>query len=158
MPAAGDQTMKPYLMMIVFEGRGATIGSSTFVESRAAGRIIDVEGIFDAPCAHATFRSAVTATPIGLWESGRVSFDEINSHLDFTTALPGESVVREDKSSSGAIAWRITGGGGRFAGASGMVTGNFTGEADDTFVDYQVYKLFLPARQRREEQASPKQK
>jgi hypothetical protein len=150
--------MKPYLMMIVFEGRGATIGSSAFVESNAAGRIIGVEGVFDAPCAHATFRSAVAATPMGLWESGRVSFDEINSHLDFTTALPGESVVREDKSSSGAIAWRITGGSGRFAGASGMVTGNFTGAADDSFVDYQVYKLFLPARQQREEQARPKQK
>lgn len=137
--------MKPYVMLISFEGHGAPIPATAgFVESRAEGRIIAGAGL-DAPCESASFRSVVATTSAGNWESGRVDLAEIDSWLDVDTPVPGYANERDDRSSYGTITWRVLGGGGRFAGASGFVTGNFTGEADGSFVDHQLYKLFVPA-------------
>ena len=79
------------------------------------------------------------------FEAGRIVFPDISSHVDVDTPDPARVYPRPDGSSYGAATWRILGGSGRFAGAQGLVTGNFTGDADGGFVDHQLYKIFLPA-------------
>jgi len=60
------------------------------------------------------------------------------------TAIPGRVTTTEDGWSSGSISWRITGGSGRFVGATGIATGNFIGDPDGSFTDHQLFKLVLP--------------
>jgi hypothetical protein len=40
--------------------------------------------------------------------------------------------------------WRITGGAGRFAGAQGLITSNFTVTPDGQVIDDHVTRLYLP--------------
>jgi hypothetical protein len=40
--------------------------------------------------------------------------------------------------------WRITGGDGRFAGAQGLITSNFTVTSDGRVTDDHVIRLYLP--------------
>jgi hypothetical protein len=135
----------PIVMLIVFEGKGEPIDHAVgFVRSVADGAVIAADGL-DAPCAAASFRSVVASTSAGNWESGRVDFPEIASWLDVDTPAAGSAAEAPDGSSAGSITWRVLAGGGRFAGATGLVTGNFTGAADGSFVDHQLYKLALPA-------------
>ena len=44
----------------------------------------------------------------------------------------------------GAVIWSVTGGHGRFAGAQGLITSNFTVEADGRVVDNHFARLYLP--------------
>jgi hypothetical protein len=40
--------------------------------------------------------------------------------------------------------WRVTGGSGRFAGAKGLITSNFTVTADGEVTDDHFTRLYLP--------------
>jgi hypothetical protein len=42
------------------------------------------------------------------------------------------------------VTWTITGGDGRFAGARGVITSNFTVSAEGEVVDHHVSRLYLP--------------
>jgi hypothetical protein len=44
----------------------------------------------------------------------------------------------------GGVTWTITGGDGRFAGARGVITSNFTVSAEGEVVDHHVSRLYLP--------------
>jgi hypothetical protein len=44
----------------------------------------------------------------------------------------------------GAVIWTVTGGDGRFAGAHGLITSNFTVGADGRVVDHHVARLYMP--------------
>jgi hypothetical protein len=44
----------------------------------------------------------------------------------------------------GAVIWTVTGGEGRFAGASGVITSNFAVSASGEVVDHHVARLHLP--------------
>ena len=46
---------------------------------------------------------------------------------------------------SGAVIWAVTGGDGRFAGARGLITSNFTVSGDGRVVDNHFARLYLPA-------------
>jgi hypothetical protein len=78
------------------------------------------------------------------FEAGRVEFPDIDSHLDVDTVIPGRFTTTDDGVSTGSISWRVTGGSGRFEGATGLVTGNFIGYPDGRFTDHQLFKLVLP--------------
>ncbi|HCI6001792.1 TPA: hypothetical protein NPN33_005339 [Klebsiella variicola subsp. variicola] len=145
--------MKTYSMLIFFTGKGEPIGySSGVIRSRAEGQIISTvdrpgitgEAVLQSPAAAARFDTVVTVLGDQSWESGRVTFEAINSHLDVVTGIPGKIYPQENGTVTGSISWRVTGGSGLFAGASGLVTGNFVGYADDTFTDHQLFKLVLP--------------
>jgi hypothetical protein len=43
----------------------------------------------------------------------------------------------------GAVMWIVTGGDGRFAGASGLITSNFVASADGRVVDNQFARIYL---------------
>jgi hypothetical protein len=46
--------------------------------------------------------------------------------------------------SHGVVMWRITGGDGRFAGAQGLITSNFTVSPDGEVTDDHFTRLYLP--------------
>jgi hypothetical protein len=140
-------------MVIFFAGKGEPIGSAAgFVRSRARGQVlaldpelqISAEATLQIPKGDARFETVVMVQDDRTWESGRVEFPEISSHLDVDTVVPGQFGVREDGFSTGSISWRVTGGSGHFKGATGIVTGNFVGHPDGTFTDHQLFKLVLP--------------
>jgi hypothetical protein len=142
-----------YTMLVFFSGRGEQLGhASGFVSSRAAGRVIGAtfdgdlaeEGNLQVPSPVAHFDTVVMVRDDQTWEAGRVEFPQIGSYLEVETYTPGRVQALPDGSSTGSIAWRVTGGGGKFANASGIVTGNFVGYPDGTFTDHQLFKLVLP--------------
>lgn len=145
--------MQTYTMLIYFTGKGEPIGyASGVVRSRAEGQIlalspeflVEQEGTLQLPTGHARFDTVVTVRGDQSWETGRVEFPEIDSYLDVDTVMPGRIQAQPNGYCTGSIAWRVLGGGGRFAGATGIVTGNFVGNPDDTFTDHQLFKLVLP--------------
>jgi hypothetical protein len=145
--------MKTYTMLIFFSGKGEPIGHAEgFVSSKARGRIITAasevelppQGVLQSEGDEASFDTVVFARDGRFWEAGRVDFPKLKSHLDVRTVNPGVSETRPDGSSFGSISWQVSGGGGFFAGATGVVTGNFTAAADGQFRDHQLYKIFLP--------------
>jgi hypothetical protein len=45
----------------------------------------------------------------------------------------------------GAVIWAVTGGDGRFAGARGLITSNFTVDTEGHVVDHHIARLYLPS-------------
>jgi hypothetical protein len=138
--------MKTCTMLIYFTGKGEPIGHAAgcFL-SRADGELLTLDsGGLEAPTGRASFETVVMARGEQTFEAGRVDFPDIGSWLDVDTVIPGRVTTREDGISTGSISWRVVDGGGRFEGATGIVTGNFFGYADGTFSDHQIFKLVLP--------------
>ena len=44
----------------------------------------------------------------------------------------------------GGVVWTVTGGDGRFAGARGLITSNFTVSTEGEVIDHHVAHLYLP--------------
>jgi hypothetical protein len=84
--------------------------------------------------------------PSTFTETGTIAFDEGEGELQIATV--GEGTLGPSASSDvlhGAVVYRITGGAGRFEGASGLITSNFllwpsTGQ----FEERQVAVVFVP--------------
>lgn len=139
-------------MLIVFSGRGEQIGHAQgFVSSAADGVIakseladVGQDGQLSNPCRTARFETVVMARNGRTVEAGRVLFPEIDSYLDVITPESGIVLAADEGKEIGSITWHIKEGGGAFAGATGVVTGNFIGYPDGTFVDHQVYRVLLP--------------
>ena len=141
-------------LLVHFEGEGSPVPDAKgFVRSQATGTVLDVksEGLsIEARIEHvpgsASFDTMVFAQDGRFWEAGRVDFPGIGSHLIVETRYPGRSVDLPGGEAAGSISWTIIGGGGRFDGATGIVTGNFTARSDGRFFDHHLYKIRLPAR------------
>jgi hypothetical protein len=69
--------------------------------------------------------------------AGSVTFDTVGRGHVGPAPIAGTS--------HGVVMWRITGGAGRFAGAQGLITSNFTVSADGLVTDDQFARLYLPA-------------
>jgi hypothetical protein len=142
--------MQILTMLIFFSGKGEQIGAASgFIRSRAEGAVLSLAsaggaGAIATPAQRATFDTVVMVQGNRTWEAGRVAFPEIDSHLDVDTVSPGSFSMLDNGHSAGSISWRVIGGGGRFAGASGVVTGNFIGNPDGSFTDHQLFKLQMP--------------
>lgn len=72
-------------------------------------------------------------------ESGTIAFGERGHRLRFSTVGQGRSGPSADpKLRHGTVTWRVEGGHGQFAGASGLITSNFlisdTGEVTDNHI------------------------
>jgi hypothetical protein len=139
-------------ILVHFEGEGTPVTDAKgFIKSQAKGAILSVtsEGLspeaqIESLPGDASFNTMVFAQDARFWEAGRVDFSGIDSHLIVETKHPGASVDLPEGAAAGSIAWTIIGGGGRFAGATGIVTGNFTARADGRFFDHHLYKVILP--------------
>jgi hypothetical protein len=95
--------------------------------------------------ATATFESEVQMLPDGHFlEAGTIAYGGAGT-VAFETighGVLGQSAV--DGVQRGAVIWSITRGDGRLAGASGLITSNFTVSATGDVVDNQFAVLFLP--------------
>jgi hypothetical protein len=117
---------------------------STVIRSAigANGLSTNVQG---AAGAFAKFCSKLRMTGKGAFaEDGEITFGEGNS-LKFVTVDEG----RVEKASqpglmAGAAIWRIEGGKGQFAGASGFITSNFYLNEAGELTDNQFGVIFVP--------------
>lgn len=95
----------------------------------------------------ATFDTDVTTTgQTSFDESGVMTLGGDSDRLRFSTV--GEGFLApspEDGLFEGSVIWRIDGGEGRFTGAGGLITSNFTLRMDTGEVwEHQVVSVFLP--------------
>ena len=92
----------------------------------------------------ARFESEVTLTGESTFlESGAIAFGE-GSRLRFSTVGVGYLGPSADpKVSAGAVTWRIDGGEGQFAGATGLITSNFLVSDSGEVTDNHVGAIFL---------------
>jgi hypothetical protein len=97
--------------------------------------------------ASASFDSEVQVLADGAFlESGRIRYGRAGS-LTFQTVgrgTLGPSAI--DGLQRGAVIWEVRDGDGHFAGATGLITSNFTVDGDGKVVDNQLAVLFMPDR------------
>ena len=94
----------------------------------------------------ATFESEVEMVGEGAFlESGTIKYGSAGK-VTFKTV--GRGVLGPSPltgAQRGAVIWEITGGDGRFKGAQGIITSNFTVGSQGEVVDDHFVRLFLPA-------------
>jgi len=121
--SAGDQTLRTTMkadgIQAAIEGSGAaTITFESDVE-------IVGEGAF------------VESGSISYGAAGKITFKTVGRGTLGASPMP--DVQR------GAVIWEITGGDGRFRGAQGLITSNFTVGAKGDVVDDHFVRLYLPS-------------
>jgi hypothetical protein len=78
-------------------------------------------------------------------EEGRIAYGAAGA-VTFTTLGHGRVIAGPQPGAvHGAVIWTVTGGEGRFAGASGLITSNFAVTAGGEVVDHHVARLHLPS-------------
>ena len=97
------------------------------------------------PGPRATFQSEVEMTGAGTFmESGRITYGKAGG-VTFKTAGHGVLGAGVGGLQRGAVIWEVTEGRGQFAGATGLITSNFTVGSKGEVVDNQYARLVLPA-------------
>ena len=147
--------MKQIIYAMQFKGQGGP-GSSPNVLKAATGSpsstvtsVIGPEGLHGsiqaAPGDKASFESEVTVTgDTSFVESGSIRFGNGNHRLRFSTVGQGYlGDSPEPKVKSGAVMWRVEGGEGQFAGASGYITSNFTMDEAGNVTDNQFGVIYV---------------
>jgi hypothetical protein len=93
---------------------------------------------------HAVLESVVERFADGSFvEEGTITYGRAGS---VTFATVGRGAVGPAPIAgwtSGAVMWTVTGGHGTFAGATGLITSNFTVSAQGVVVDHHVARLYL---------------
>jgi hypothetical protein len=139
-----------------FRGRGVEVGpgrrrATTTASSQLFRTTLAAAGVEGGvePLAGetATLEAQVELTGGGAFvESGRIRYGTAGA-LTFRTVghgvrgpsgIPGQVM--------GAVIWEVTGGEGALAGATGLITSNFTVEATGEVTDDQIAQLVLPDR------------
>jgi hypothetical protein len=130
--------MKQIIYVMQFKGKavpGASANvmkASTSASSNTVTTVVGADGvqgkIESAAGGQAKFESEVTLTgETSFLEKGSIRFGDSNNRLNFSTVERGYLGDSADaKLKSGAVMWRVDGGEGQFAGASGYITSNFT--------------------------------
>jgi len=108
----------------------------------ANGLSTNLEG---AAGASAKFDSQVRMGAEGEFdEDGTISFGEGNS-IRFVTVNRGHVAPSSEPGvTAGAVIWRVEGGKGQFAGASGLITSNFHFNMAGEVTDNQFGVIFVP--------------
>jgi hypothetical protein len=93
----------------------------------------------------ASFESEVTITgETAFLESGTITFGEARNQLRFSTVGQGYlGPSAEPKFKHGSVIWRVEGGEGQFAGASGLITSNFTIDEAGEVTDNHFGVIFV---------------
>jgi hypothetical protein len=130
--------MRQITYNLQFKGHAAPVGgSSTVLKAKTVAAsctmttVVGSEGISSTlqPAAGGTasFESEVTSTgETTFHESGTITFGETRNRLRFSTVGEGYLGASADPQlKHGAVMWRVDGGEGQFAGASGLITSNF---------------------------------
>lgn len=124
--------------------RTATSAPSTVVTSTLGPSGLD-GSLEPLPGGEATFEAEVTITgETSFLESGVIAFGD-GHRLRFTTVGSGYLGPSADPArQQGAVTWRVEGGEGQFAGASGLITSNFLLEDDLSVTEHHFGVLFVP--------------
>lgn len=124
--------------------RTATSAPSTVLTSTLGPGGLD--GSLEAlPGGEATFEAEVTLTgETSFLESGVMTFGD-GHRLRFTTVGSGYLAPSADPARrQGTVTWRVEGGEGQFAGASGLITSNFFVGDDLSVTEHHFGVLFVP--------------
>ena len=146
--------MKQILYAMQFKGKAGpgaaanVMKASTSASSTTITTEIGAEGVHGiiqpASGGKAEFESEVTLTgETSFLEKGSIRFGDGN-RLHFSTiehGCLGDSA--DPKLKAGAVMWRVDGGEGQFAGATGFITSNFTLSDAGEITDNQFGVIFV---------------
>jgi hypothetical protein len=147
--------MKQIIYALQFKGQGGPGGSPNVLKATTSSpsstltTVVGPEGVHGsvqaAPGGKASFESEVTVTgDTSFVESGSISFGDGGNRLRFSTVGQGYlGDSPEPKLKSGAVMWRVDGGEGQFAGASGYITSNFTLDEVGHVTDNQFGVIYV---------------
>jgi hypothetical protein len=149
--------MRELVFALEFRGRGGPVpGSTTKRQARATApsqtlrAVIAREGVSasmdSVPGEAAVLESRVERFADGTFvEDGTITYGPAGA-VSFVTVGRGHVGPAPVAGwSHGVVMWRITGGTGRFAGAQGLITSNFTVSPDGEVTDDHFARLYLPA-------------
>jgi hypothetical protein len=92
----------------------------------------------------AVLESAVERFPDGSFvEDGTITYGRAGSITFETVARGTVGPAPIDGWTSGAVMWNVTGGRGAFEGARGLITSNFTVNAQGQVIDHHVARLYV---------------
>ena len=148
--------MRQLVFALEFRGRGGPVPGSTtkrqartIAPSQAWRAVLGPGGVTAAvePVAGeaAVLESRVERDPDGTFvEDGTITYGAAGSVTFDTVGRGHVGPAPDGRGSHGVVMWRITGGEGRFAGARGLITSNFTVTPDGLVTDDHVTRLYLP--------------
>jgi len=148
--------MREIAFALEFKGHGGPMPGSTTrrqarttAPSQALRTVLTASGITPSvealPGESAVLESTVERFPDGTFvEDGTITYGRAGS-ISFDTVGRGHvGPAAGGVGSHGVVMWRITGGDGRFAGAQGLITSNFTVTPDGLVTDDHFTRLYLP--------------
>jgi hypothetical protein len=148
--------VRELVFALEFRGRGGPIAGSTTkrqarttAPSQVLRAILGSDGVSAAmePVAgeSAVLESRVERAPDGSFvEDGTITYGRAGSVTFDTVGRGHVGPAPDGRGSHGVVMWRITGGDGRFAGAQGLITSNFTVTPDGQVTDDHFTRLYLP--------------
>ena len=148
--------MRELVFALEFRGRGGPVPGSpgrrqarTTAPSQVLRTVVAPDGVSASvdPVAGepAVLESRVERFPDGTFvEDGTITYGSAGA-VSFDTVGRGHVAPAPTAGwSHGVVMWRITGGEGRFAGARGLITSNFTVSPDGDVTDDHFARLYLP--------------
>lgn len=149
--------MRELVFALQFKGRGGPVPGDparrqarTIAPSQLLRAVLGPDGVHASvePVAgeSAVLESRVERFPDGTFvEDGTITYGTAGSVSFHTVGRGHVGPAAAGHGSHGVVMWRITGGAGRFAGAQGLITSNFTVTPDGEVTDDHVTRLYLPA-------------
>ncbi len=148
--------MRQVVYALRFTGQAEPVGhvgnvlrAATSAPSSTLTSTVDADGLTStlvpAPGAAATFASEVTFTgETSFLEIGTITFGEGHT-VRFSTVGSGYLAPSADpRRKQGTVMWRVEGGEGQFAGASGLITSNFFVDEALGVEDHHFGVLLVP--------------
>lgn len=146
--------MKQVIYVMQFKGTArrrvsGVITASTKAPSCTVTSLLSVDGITGTllalPGGQASFESEVTLTgETSFKEAGMIRFGDSKHYLRFSTIGEGFLGKSPDPTlQHGSVMWQVDGGEGQFAGASGIITSNFTLSATGEVTDNHFGIIFV---------------
>lgn len=148
--------MRELVFALEFRGRGGPVpGSTTKRQARTTApsqswkTIVAPDGVRAAvepqPGEVAVLESRVERFADGTFvEDGTITYGSAGTVTFDTVGRGHVGPAPVAGWSHGVVMWRITGGDGRFAGAQGLITSNFTVSPDGLVTDDHFTRLYLP--------------
>lgn len=132
------------------EGVEGKLTAKTTAASQVLRTAVSAKGVQakaeSKPGPRATFESEVQMTgPSTFIEIGRIGYGKAAGVTFKTTGQGVLGASGMDGLQRGAVIWEVTEGRGQFAGATGLITSNFTVGSKGQVVDNHYVRLFLPA-------------